>query len=152
LICVKESKPKEIIMTPKQIELVQTTWEKCVPIADQAAALFYGKLFELDPKLKPLFTSDIKEQGKKLMTMITMAVRGLNDLGRLVPAVEELGRRHVGYGVKDEHYATVGAALLWTLEQGLGSAFTPEVKEAWTEVYTVLATTMQKGASPAVPA
>lgn len=133
-------------MTPKQIELVQTTWEKCVPIADQAAALFYGKLFELDPKLKPLFTSDIKEQGKKLMTMITMAVRGLNDLGRLVPAVEELGRRHVGYGVKEEHYATVGAALLWTLEQGLGSNFTAEVKEAWTKVYTVLATTMQKAA------
>jgi hemoglobin-like flavoprotein len=129
---------------------VQTTWEKCVPIAEQAAALFYGKLFELDPSLKPLFTSDIKEQGKKLMTMITMAVRGLNDLGRLVPAIEEMGRRHVGYGVKDEHYATVGAALLWTLEQGLGSDFTPEVKEAWTEVYTVLATTMQKGASTAV--
>jgi hemoglobin-like flavoprotein len=137
-------------MTPRQIELVQTTWEKCVPIAEQAAALFYGKLFELDPSLKPLFTSDIKEQGKKLMTMITMAVRGLNDLGRLVPAIEEMGRRHVGYGVKDEHYATVGAALLWTLEQGLGSDFTPEVKEAWTEVYTVLATTMQKGASTAV--
>ncbi len=139
-------------MTPRQIELVQTTWEKCVPIAEQAAALFYGKLFELDPNLKPLFTSDIKEQGKKLMTMITMAVRGLNDLSRLVPAVEDMGRRHVGYGVKDEHYATVGAALLWTLEQGLGGDFTPEVKEAWTEVYTVLATTMQKGASPAVAA
>jgi hemoglobin-like flavoprotein len=146
LICVKESQPKAIIMTPKQIELVQTTWEKCVPIADQAAALFYGKLFELDPQLKPLFTSDIKEQGKKLMTMITLAVRGLNDLGRLVPAVEELGRRHVGYGVKEEHYATVGAALLWTLEQGLGHDFTAEVKEAWTKVYTVLATTMQKAA------
>jgi hemoglobin-like flavoprotein len=139
-------------MTRRQIELVQTTWEKCVPIAEQAAALFYGKLFELDPNLKPLFTSDIKEQGKKLMTMITMAVRGLNDLSRLVPAVEDMGRRHVGYGVKDEHYATVGAALLWTLEQGLGGDFTPEVKEAWTEVYTVLATTMQKGASPAVAA
>ena len=134
-------------MTPKQIELVQTTWEKCVPIAEQAAALFYGKLFELDPNLKPLFTSDIKEQGKKLMTMITMAVRGLKDIGRLVPAIEDMGRRHVGYGVKDEHYATVGSALLWTLEQGLGSDFTPEVKEAWTEVYTVLATTMQKAAA-----
>ena len=133
-------------MTPKDIELVQTTWEKCVPIADQAAALFYGKLFELDPNLKPLFKTDIKEQGRKLMTMITMAVRGLSDLGRLVPAVEDLGRRHVGYGVKDEHYATVGTALLWTLEQGLGGDFTAEVKAAWTKVYTVLATTMQKAA------
>jgi hemoglobin-like flavoprotein len=135
-------------MTPRQVELVQTTWEKCVPIADQAAALFYGKLFELDPQLKPLFKTDIKEQGKKLMTMITMAVRGLNDLGRLVPAIEDMGRRHVGYGVKDEHYATVGTALLWTLEQGLGPDFTPEVKESWTKVYTVLATTMQKASAP----
>ena len=135
-------------MTPKQVELVQTSWEKCVPIADQAAALFYGRLFELDPNLKPMFKSDIKEQGKKLMTMITVAVRGLNDLGKLVPAVEDLGRRHVGYGVKDEHYTTVGSALLWTLEQGLGSAFTPEVKEAWTTTYTVLANTMKNASSP----
>lgn len=134
-------------MTPRQIELVQTSWQKCVPIADQAAALFYGKLFELDPGLKPLFTSDIKEQGKKLMTMITAAVRGLSDLGKLVPVVEDLGRRHVGYGVKDEHYATVGTALLWTLEQGLGDAFTAEVKEAWTTTYVILSTTMQKAAA-----
>ena len=134
-------------MTPRQVELVQTTWEKCVPIADQAAALFYGKLFELDPSLRPLFKTDIKEQGKKLMMMITMAVRGLNDLGKLVPAVEDLGRRHVGYGVKDEHYATVGTALIWTLEKGLGDDFTPEVKESWVTVYGVLATTMQKAAA-----
>lgn len=134
-------------MTPTQVQLVQTTWEKVVPIADTAAALFYGKLFELDPSLKPLFTSDIKEQGKKLMQMITVAVRGLNDLGKLVPAVQELGRRHVGYGVKDEHYATVGTALLWTLEKGLGDAFTPDVKEAWATVYGILADTMKKAAA-----
>jgi hemoglobin-like flavoprotein len=139
-------------MTSRQVELVQTTWEKCVPIADQAATLFYGKLFELDPNLKPLFKSDIKEQGRKLMTMITVAVRGLNDLGKLVPAVQDLGRRHVGYGVKDEHYATVGSALLWTLEQGLGSAFTPEVKDAWATTYTVLADTMKNASNqPAQP-
>lgn len=136
-------------MTPRQVELVQTTWEKCVPIADQAAALFYGKLFELDPALKPLFTTDIKEQGKKLMVMITAAVRGLSDLGKLVPVVEDLGRRHVGYGVKDEHYATVGTALLWTLEQGLGEAFTAEVKEAWATTYGILSATMQKAAAAA---
>jgi len=130
-------------MTSRQIELVQTTWEKCVPIADQAAALFYGRLFELDPALKPMFKTDIEEQGKKLMTMITVAVRGLNDLDKLVPAVQDLGRRHVGYGVKDEHYETVGTALLWTLEKGLGGAFTPEVKEAWATTYTVLANTMK---------
>ncbi len=134
-------------MTPTQVELVQTTWEKVVPISETAAALFYGKLFELDPSLKPLFTSDIKEQGKKLMQMITVAVRGLNDLGKLVPAVQELGRRHVGYGVKDEHYATVGTALLWTLEKGLGDAFTPDVKEAWATVYGILADTMKKAAA-----
>ena len=142
------------MLTPRQVELVQTTWEKCVPIADQAAALFYGRLFELDPNLKPMFKSDIKEQGKKLMQMITAAVRGLNDLNRLVPVVQDLGRRHVGYGVKDEHYATVGTALLWTLEKGLGDDFTPEVKDAWASVYGVLAGTMRKAAAEkvAVPA
>lgn len=134
-------------MTTRQVELVQTTWEKCVPIADQAAALFYGKLFELDPELKPLFKTDIKEQGKKLMVMITAAVRGLGDLGKLVPVVQDLGRRHVAYGVKDAHYTTVGIALLWTLEQGLGEAFTPEVKDAWATTYGVLSTTMQKAAA-----
>lgn len=134
-------------MTPTQVELVQATWEKVVPIADTAASLFYGKLFELDPSLKPLFTSDIKEQGKKLMQMITVAVRGLNDLDKLVPAVQALGRRHVAYGVKDEHYATVGTALLWTLEKGLGDAFTPDVKEAWATVYGILADTMKKAAA-----
>lgn len=139
-------------MTPHQIILVQASWEKCVPIADQAAALFYGRLFELDPSLKPMFKSDIKEQGRKLMQMITVAVRGLNDLGKLVPAVQDLGRRHVGYGVQDSHYDTVGTALLWTLEKGLGEAFTAETKEAWTAVYTVLATTMKNAAAQPAPA
>ena len=138
-------------MTPQQKELVQSSWEKVVPISDTAASLFYGKLFELDPSLRPMFTSDIKEQGKKLMTMITVAVRGLDNLGALVPAVQALGRRHTGYGVKDEHYATVATALLWTLEQGLGPDFTPETKEAWVVVYTILADTM-KGAAEVVPA
>lgn len=135
------------MLTPKQIELVQGTWEQVVPISDQAAALFYGRLFELDPQLKPLFSTDIKEQGRKLMTMITAAVRGLNDLGKLVPVVQDLGRRHVGYGVTDSHYDTVGSALIWTLDKGLGPAFTPEVKESWVTVYTVLATTMKDAAN-----
>jgi hemoglobin-like flavoprotein len=137
-------------MTPREKELVQTSWEKVVPIADTAASLFYTRLFELDPALRPMFTSDIKEQGKKLMQMITVAVRGLDDLEALVPAVQALGRRHAGYGVKDEHYGTVATALLWTLEKGLGEAFTEEVKSAWVTVYTILADTM-KNASATVP-
>lgn len=133
-------------MTPRQKELVQTSWAKVVPIADTAASLFYGRLFEIDPSLKPLFTYDIKEQGKKLMTMITVAVKGLDDLNALVPAVQALGKRHTGYGVKDEHYATVATALLWTLEKGLGDAWNDEVKESWVVVYTILADTMKKAA------
>ena len=134
-------------MTPAQKDLVQSTFAKLVPIADQAAALFYGRLFEIDPSLRPLFKGDLVEQGKKLMTMICVAVKGLDTLDELVPAVKNLGRRHATYGVTDAHYDTVGGALLWTLEKGLGSAFTPDVKAAWTTVYTVLATTMKAGAA-----
>ncbi|PVZ71969.1 globin family protein [Pelagibaculum spongiae] len=136
-------------MTPEQKQLVQQSWEKVVPIADTAAELFYGRLFELDPSLKPLFSDDIAEQGRKLMTMIGVAVRGLDNLEALVPAVQNLGRGHVAYGVKDQHYETVGAALIWTLQQGLGEAFTPELQEAWVTVYTVLADTMKGAAAEA---
>ncbi|EDY82387.1 Globin, putative [Verrucomicrobiia bacterium DG1235] len=134
-------------MTERQIELVQTSWNKCIPIADTAASIFYAKLFEIDPSLRPLFTSDIKEQGRKLMTMITTAVRGLNNLEGIVGAVQAMGKRHVGYGVKDEHYETVGTALIWTLGQGLGDAFTDETEEAWIATYTLLATTMKDAAN-----
>ena len=134
-------------MTTEEVTLVQTSWEKVVPISDQAAALFYGKLFETDPALKPLFKGDMKEQGKKLMTMITTVVRGLQNLGELVPAVQSLGKRHAGYGVKDEHYATVGGSLIWTLEQGLGPDFTEETKAAWVQAYTILADTMKAAAA-----
>ncbi|MCH6258638.1 globin domain-containing protein [Puniceicoccaceae bacterium K14] len=134
-------------MTEKQIELVQTTWEKCVPIADTAADIFYDKLFVLDPSLRAIFPEEMKEQKKKLMMMITTAVRGLNNLEQIVGAVQNLGRGHVSYGVKDEHYDTVGAALIYTLGQGLGEAFTDEVKEAWVATYTLLATTMKDAAN-----
>ncbi|TYA74460.1 globin family protein [Seonamhaeicola marinus] len=134
-------------MEAKTIELVQGTFEKVVPIADKAAEIFYAKLFELDPKLKPLFKGDMKEQGKKLMTMIGTAVNGLNNLEAIVPAVQNLGRNHVGYGVEDSHYDTVGEALIYTLGAGLGDDFTPEVEGAWVEVYTVLATTMKDAAA-----
>jgi len=133
-------------MTPEQVRLIQTSWALVAPMSDQAAGLFYGRLFELDPQLKPLFKSDLTEQGKKLMQMLGMVVHGLTNLERLVPAVQSLGARHAGYGVKDSHYETVAAALLWTLEKGLGNGFTPEVRGAWTTAYGVLAKTMKDAA------
>jgi hemoglobin-like flavoprotein len=138
-------------MTPEQITLVQTSWQKVVPIKEKAAELFYGKLFEMDPTLKPLFKGDMVEQGRKLTTMLNTVVVKLNNLGDIVPAVQDLGRRHVKYGVKDAHYATVGGALLWTLGAGLGDAFTDEVKEAWTTAYTILSGAMKEAAA-SVPA
>lgn len=135
------------MVEPREIELVQESWKAVEPISDAAADLFYGKLFELDPALKDLFPDDMAEQKKKLMQTLAVCVNGLNDLGEIVPAVKALGQRHVGYDVKDEHYETVGQALLWTLKQGLGEAFTPEVEKAWTTVYVVLSTTMKDAAA-----
>ena len=134
-------------MTPEQIELVQSSWEKVKPISEKAAELFYGKLFELNPGFKALFPNDMVEQGRKLMAMINTAVNSLKNLEAVVPAVEEMGKRHVKYGVEDEDYDVVGEALLWTLEAGLGDAFTDDVKAAWTETYVVLSTTMKNAAA-----
>ncbi len=136
-------------MTPQDIELVQKNFAKVAPVAEQAAEMFYARLFELDPSVKRLFTGDMKEQGKRLMAMISVAVKGLDHIEDLVPAVQDLGRRHVGYGVNQDHYATVGVALLGTLEKTLGEDFTSEVKEAWSSVYKVLATTMMDAAASA---
>lgn len=133
-------------MSPEKVALVQSTWASVVPIADQAADLFYQRLFELDDSLKTLFPDDMTEQKKKLMQTLAVCVNGLNELGEIVPAVQALGRRHVDYNVKPEHYETVGAALLWTLEQGLGDAWNTDVEQAWTEVYGVLSTTMKEAA------
>lgn len=135
------------MVTPEDVSLVQSSWAKVAPISDTAADLFYGKLFELDPSLQELFPEDMTEQKKKLMQTLAVCVNGLSDLGEIVPAVKALGQRHVGYKVKDEHYETVGTALLWTLGQGLGDDFTPETESAWTGVYTVLATTMKEAAA-----
>lgn len=134
------------MVTQTQKVLVQQSFAAVAPIADDAAALFYRRLFELDPSLERMFKGDMTEQRRKLMQMLTAAVKGLDRLEQLVPVVEDLGRRHVGYGVNDAHYDTVGAALLWTLEKGLGKAFTPEVHEAWAAVYGLLATTMKNAA------
>lgn len=130
-------------MTPEQKRLIQTSWTKVTPIADQAAALFYTRLFELDPALKPLFQGDMKAQGVKLMQTIGLVVKSLDKLDSLLPALQALGQRHVGYGVQAAHYTTVGAALLWTLEQGLGDAFTTPTRTAWSEAYKLLSTVMQ---------
>ena len=131
-------------MDSTQVMLVQETFAMVAPIAEQAAGLFYNRLFELDPNLRPLFKeSDMKEQGRKLMGMLAMVVNGLARVDQLAPAVETLGRRHVDYHVRPDDYRTVGAALLWTLEQGLGEKFTPEVRDAWTAAYGLLATVMQ---------
>jgi hemoglobin-like flavoprotein len=132
-------------MNQNQIQLVQESFEQVRPIANVAADLFYDRLFELDPDLRPLFKDDLSEQKHSLMTTLSFAVAGLNKPEKILPAVRQLGARHVGYGVQEHHYQTVGAALLWTLGQGLGDQFTPEVKEAWTAVYTLLAQTMQAG-------
>ena len=131
-------------MSPKQIALVQASWKQVQPIADQAAALFYSRLFTLEPSVKRLFRGDMQEQGKKLMQMIGVAVNSLARLESIVPAVRALGRRHAGYGVEARHYSVVGSALIWTLAQGLGKDFTQEVEDAWRTAYRVLADTMQQ--------
>ena len=131
-------------MTLKQKQLVQSSWEKVLPISESVATLFYERLFELDPSTRPLFKhTNMPEQRKKLMRAIDTVVNGLNMLDQLIPAVSDLGRRHVAYGVTDEHYSSVGRALTWTLERVLGADFTPEVKEAWTTAYNVIADTMK---------
>jgi hemoglobin-like flavoprotein len=134
-------------MTPENQALVRDSFAKVVPIAPQAAALFYDRLFVLDPSLKLLFKGDMIEQGRLLMAMIGTAVDNLDKLETIVPAVQDLGRRHATYGIQTAHYDTVASALLWTLGQGLGNAFTPPVEAAWTEAYTILATVMRDGAA-----
>jgi hemoglobin-like flavoprotein len=134
-------------MTPDQITLVRTTFAVLRPIAQDAAALFYARLFELDPTLRALFPTNLQRQGTLLMQMIGVAVANLDRADTLVPTVEALGRRHVDYGVQDRHYDVVGRALIDTLAQGLGSQFTPDVRDAWGAAYNLLATTMKAGAA-----
>jgi len=136
-------------MTPSQVAAVQTSFAAVLPIAGQAGLMFYDRLFVLDPKLRSLFTGDIAAQSEKLMDMIATVVQGLNNPDTLLPTVRALGVRHAGYGVSDLDYQTVGAALLWTLEQGLGTSFTPEVADAWTAAYTLLSDTMREAAREA---
>ena len=134
-------------MTPDQVTLVQESFKKVVPIADKAADLFYDRLFTIAPEVRSLFPTDLSEQKKKLMQVLATAVTNLHQVEKVLPAVEELGRRHVAYGVTEKHFEPVGAALLWTLEQGLGPDFSPPVKAAWTETYITVAGVMTKAAA-----
>jgi hemoglobin-like flavoprotein len=136
-------------MSPEQIKLVQSSFASVLPIAEEAGRLFYDRLFALDPALRPLFKGDMAEQSRLLMRMIAVAVNSLDRLDTLLPAIKALGVRHAGYGVSDRHYEPGGEALLWTLEQGLGESFTPEVSEAWSAAYTILTQTMKSAAREA---
>lgn len=130
-------------MTPKQIYHVQHTFELLVPIADTAVALFYNRMFALDPSLRSLFPTDMSRQRQKLIDTLATAVRGLKTPDEFVSRLRELGRRHVDYGVKPAHYQTMNEALIWMLEQGLGKNFTNEMKVAWMALYDMLANAMQ---------
>jgi hemoglobin-like flavoprotein len=125
-------------MTPEQVKAIQESFTKVTPISEQAAALFYGRLFETDPALKPLFHGDMKEQGRKLMATLAVVINSLDNLGAVLPAASALAKRHVAYGVKPAHYTPVGEALLWTLQQGLGASWTAELAAAWAAAYGVL--------------
>jgi hemoglobin-like flavoprotein len=133
-------------MNPEQIDLVQRTWRQVQLVGDTAAELFYGKLFSLDASLRSLFKNDLKDQGRNLTAMISVAVHWLGRPEKIVLAVQQLGRRHVAYGVQPRHYEIVGVALLWMLEKCLGEAFTPQARSAWTAVYDMLSKTMQDAA------
>jgi len=134
-------------LTNEQVQLVQKTFMEILPISDLAAHLFYTRLFQIDPSLKPMFKGDMQEQGRKLMQMIGMAVQGLSVPSEIMDLVADLGRKHVNYGVIDVHYDTVRTALMWTLGQGLGADFTPEARAAWTEAYEFLAKVMKDAAA-----
>lgn len=133
-------------ITTRQITLVQESFRKVEPISEQAAEIFYNKLFEYDPALRSLFKGDLKAQGKKLMTTLKVAVNGASDLNKLTPVLHDLADRHVGYGVKPQDYTPVGNALLFTLKTGLGESYSPELRQAWVDTFRLIAKTMKEHA------
>jgi hemoglobin-like flavoprotein len=139
-------------MTPNDVQLVQESFKSVAPISAQAADLFYGRLFEIAPEVRPLFPEDLTEQKRKLMGMLATVVANLHQVETVLPAAQDLGRRHGGYGVTAAHYKPVGEALIWTLDKGLGPAFTAEVKGAWVAAYTTLSGVMQGAAAAPKPA
>jgi hemoglobin-like flavoprotein len=130
-----------------KIALVQNSFKKVVPIAGVAADIFYDRVFELAPSVRPMFPDDLRDQKKKLMQMLGTAVTNLHQVDRIAAAIQDMGRRHVGYGVEPAHYDIIGQALLDTLAKGLGDDFTPEVRQAWAETYDLIATTMKDAAA-----
>ncbi len=136
-------------MTPEQVSLVQSSFQKVLPIRDKAAEIFYDRLFELDPALRSIFPTDLKEQRKALMAALATVVSGLTQPETILPTVKKLGVRHIDYGVNATHYDTVGEALIWAFEQGLGDSFTPGVRDAWIAAYTLLADVMIEAAEEA---
>jgi hemoglobin-like flavoprotein len=139
-------------MTPDQKLLVRHTWDTILPVSSQAADLFYSRLFEQYPEVKPYFKGDLQQQGQKLMTMINTAVMSVDNINLLVEPLEKMGARHAHYGVKEDDYDKVGDALLWTLEKALGPAFTPKVKQAWGAIYSTAANIMKQGAANSLQA
>lgn len=138
---------EDFVVTPKQIDLVQASWVMVLPIKDSVANLFYGKIFDLDPGLQTLFRGDMKVQGRKLISFIGLAISSLGRVDNIIPGLRELGRKHLDYGVKDSDYDTFGAALIWALEQGLGEAFSVDVRNAWIQTYELLAGVMKDAAA-----
>jgi hemoglobin-like flavoprotein len=135
-------------MTPDQVKLVQDSFAKVAPISETAAVLFYDRLFEIAPQVRAMFPADMTEQRRKLMAMLAAVVNGLGNLTLILPAASALAKRHVSYGAKPEHYPVVGAALLWTLEKGLGDGWTPDIAAAWTTAYGTLSGYMISEAYP----
>jgi hemoglobin-like flavoprotein len=136
-------------MTPQEVNLIKSSFTRIAPIADQAAAIFYARLFELDPSIRAMFHGDMAAQGKKLMQALGMCVASLDRMETILPGIRAMGARHAGYRVRDDHYETVGEALLWTLGKGLGPDFTAEMQAAWAKVYWLLAETMKSAARDA---
>ena len=137
----------EIAVTPEQITLVKATWARVVPISETASRLFYDRLFETSPHLAPMFYGvDLVSQRQKLVKAINMVVMSLERIDTLIPTIRELGHRHLSYGAEESHYDEVGAALLWTLETGLGDDWSSEAETAWTNAYQLLASVMLEGA------
>ena len=133
-------------LTTRQIEVLQSSFQVIQPVAQTAGEIFYRRLFEIDPTLPALFKGDMKEQARKLMQVLAVAVGGLSNMATLVPVVQQLGLRHVGYGVRPEHYDTVRDALMWTLARVLQDAYTDEVRTAWLTAYAMLAGVMKEAA------
>jgi nitric oxide dioxygenase len=135
----------------EDIDLLRASFAQLSPREREVAAMFYDRLFELEPSVRRLFAGDMELQGAKLMSMLGAVVARIHDLDALAPMVGDLARRHVAYGVQPQHYATLGEALLWTLSRALGSRFTPEAETAWRRAYATLSATMVETAWPEAP-